>query len=254
MAALLACMGVPQARPAGRSGQNVRSQSVRRKDRDAGTTYRFFDVDEAAFIEAAVERLIPADQAGPGARHAGVSLFIDRQMTGAWDAGSRQYRRSLWHAGQQHDDYRLPGTPGELFRSALRGIETDMQRQSSMALQVRAEQRDGGFPKRANSGISPRADRRDSAAERQAHSLRDFPRGGAHASALRQFADLPAGEQDRYIKSLRAGRKHLEGVPSQLFFEILFALTIEGFFSDPVYSGNEDGVAFVAGSHGSARG
>src|SRR4030081_3441401 len=51
--------------------------------------YLFFNPAEAAFIEAAVARLIPKDEAGPGALEAGVPEYIDRQLAGAWGAGER---------------------------------------------------------------------------------------------------------------------------------------------------------------------
>ena len=37
-----------------------------------------------------------------------------------------------------------------------------------------------------------------------------------------------------------AGEVDLDGVPSAIFFETLFANTIEGFFSDPAYGGNRN--------------
>src|SRR5258708_3117813 len=49
--------------------------------------YVFFNPAEAAFIEAAVARLIPRDENGPGALEAGVPDYIDRQLAGAWGAG-----------------------------------------------------------------------------------------------------------------------------------------------------------------------
>lgn len=64
---------------------------------DAG--YRFFTAPEAAFIEAAVDRLIPPDEIGPGAVQAGVPTYIDRQLDGAWGAGERLYRSGPWQAG-----------------------------------------------------------------------------------------------------------------------------------------------------------
>lgn len=39
--------------------------------------YVFLDQAEVAFVEAASERLIPADDLGPGAKECGVALFID---------------------------------------------------------------------------------------------------------------------------------------------------------------------------------
>ena len=47
-------------------------------------TYIFFETDEAAFVEAAVSRLIPADEQWPGALEAGVPNYIDKQLAGAW--------------------------------------------------------------------------------------------------------------------------------------------------------------------------
>ena len=44
------------------------------------SAWQFFNTDEAAFMEAAVDALIPADETGPGALEAGVATYIDRQM------------------------------------------------------------------------------------------------------------------------------------------------------------------------------
>jgi gluconate 2-dehydrogenase gamma chain len=44
--------------------------------------------------------------------------------------------------------------------------------------------------------------------------------------------------QDAYLTRLQNGNVDLEGVPSHVFFESLLAMTIEGYFSDPVYGGN----------------
>jgi gluconate 2-dehydrogenase gamma chain len=245
MATLLALLDAPAAYAVPRTEPNRRGYGRPRPDRNAEQPYGFFDKDEAAFIEAAVERMIPADGTGPGARHAGVALFIDRQMTGGWGAGSRQYRRSLWHAGQQHDGYRLPPTPGEMFRSALRGIEADLQEQAGDALPVTFKPWHSGAPGRLQgAGFIRTAAARRPASFRQAITLTRFaPHDAGYESARRRFARSSSEEQDRYLKSLQSGHVNLDGVPSQLFFEILFALTIEGFFSDPVNTGNEDCIA-----------
>jgi gluconate 2-dehydrogenase gamma chain len=97
------------------------------------TAYIFFRPDEARFIEAAVERLIPADANGPGALQAGVPQYLDRQLGGAWGAGERLYRSGPWHEGQPTQGYQLPYTPAELFRNALRGVLEDVQKRSKVA-------------------------------------------------------------------------------------------------------------------------
>src|SRR5271168_4066151 len=65
----------------------------------ATPAYLFFNADEARFIEAACERLIPADELGPGALLAAVPLYLDRQLGGAWGAGERLYRSGPWASG-----------------------------------------------------------------------------------------------------------------------------------------------------------
>lgn len=54
------------------------------------------------------------------------------------------------------------------------------------------------------------------------------------------FAELGPEEQDKYLETLESESRDLGGVPSDVFFESLLALTIEGFFSDPVYGGNKN--------------
>jgi gluconate 2-dehydrogenase gamma chain len=93
----------------------------------AKSTYLFFNAEEVLFIEAACERLIPADEAGPGAIGAGVCNFLDRQLGGAWGAGERLYRSGPWAAGTPSQGYQLPFTPAELFHTALRAIHRDFE-------------------------------------------------------------------------------------------------------------------------------
>jgi len=105
--------------------------NCRRRDEESGKTrphYVFFTVDEAAFIEAAVARLIPADDTGPGALEAEVPVYIDTQLAGAWGAGARLYRSGPWAitAGPELG-YQLPFTPAELFRKSLRALTADLR-------------------------------------------------------------------------------------------------------------------------------
>jgi len=64
------------------------------------TTYLFFNADEVAFVEAAIARLIPADEQWPGALEAGVANFIDKELNGAWGAGERLYRSCPFRAAE----------------------------------------------------------------------------------------------------------------------------------------------------------
>jgi gluconate 2-dehydrogenase gamma chain len=85
-------------------------------------SYLFLNSEEAAFIEAAVSRLIPADDQWGGAVEAGVPGYIDKQLAGAWGAGERLYRSGPWHPGTPGQGYQLPFTPAELFRTAIGAI------------------------------------------------------------------------------------------------------------------------------------
>jgi gluconate 2-dehydrogenase gamma chain len=95
------------------------------------TTYFFFNAAEAEFIEAACERLIPADESGVGALGAGVPTYLDKQLGGAWGAGERLYRSGPWLAGTPSQGYQLPFTPAELFHTALRAINRDFERRGT---------------------------------------------------------------------------------------------------------------------------
>lgn len=60
---------------------------------DSAPDYKptFFSPPEWSFLQAAVARLIPADQLGPGALEAGVPEYIDRQMQTPYAAGEQWY-------------------------------------------------------------------------------------------------------------------------------------------------------------------
>jgi gluconate 2-dehydrogenase gamma chain len=103
-------------------------------------TYLFFNVEEAAFVEAAVARLIPKDDQWGGALEAGVPNYIDKQLAGAWGAGERLYRSGPWQPGTPGQGYQLPFTPAELFRTALRAV--NQQLASTPFAQMSPDQQD----------------------------------------------------------------------------------------------------------------
>ena len=81
--------------------------------------YTFLSLPEAAFVEAAVDRLIPADSLTPGGTECGVAVFIDRQMVGAWGSGDRLYMQGPWAQGTPMQGYQSPMTPAEFFRVGI---------------------------------------------------------------------------------------------------------------------------------------
>ena len=61
--------------------------------------WMFFTSDEAALIEAAVDRLIPADERGPGGKDAGCAVFIDRQLAGPYGRAAGLYMKPPFMPG-----------------------------------------------------------------------------------------------------------------------------------------------------------
>ncbi|HZV79471.1 MAG TPA: gluconate 2-dehydrogenase subunit 3 family protein [Candidatus Binatus sp.] len=85
--------------------------------------YTFLTPPEQAFIEAACDRIIPADPPGPAASAAGVPYYIDGQLAGAWGNGARMYRQGPWQAGTPQQGYQLALTPAQLYRTAMRAVD-----------------------------------------------------------------------------------------------------------------------------------
>ena len=81
--------------------------------------YAFLTAPEAAFIEAAVDRFIPADELTPSGTDCGVAVFIDRQLAGAWGSGDRTYMQGPWQKGVPTQGYQSPLTPAEFFRAGI---------------------------------------------------------------------------------------------------------------------------------------
>jgi gluconate 2-dehydrogenase gamma chain len=90
--------------------------------------WRFFNRDEVRAVEAAIARLIPADELGPGAKEAGVAVFLDMQLAGAWGSGDNLYRQGPFVAGTSQQGYQLSFTPAEMFRMGLAKLEEAAKR------------------------------------------------------------------------------------------------------------------------------
>ena len=88
-----------------------------------GTDYRFFSAAEQAFIEPAIDRLIPADENGPSASQANVHVFLDRQMSGPFGRGEHFYLGGPWPNGTPEQGYQSRFTPAQLYRTAITAID-----------------------------------------------------------------------------------------------------------------------------------
>ncbi|MGB3506271.1 MAG: gluconate 2-dehydrogenase subunit 3 family protein [Xanthobacteraceae bacterium] len=84
--------------------------------------WAFFTSDEAATIEAIVDRLIPPDDRGPGGRDAGCAVFIDRQLAGPYGRSDGLYTRPPFMPGSSTQGYQNPDSPAGRYRNGLKAL------------------------------------------------------------------------------------------------------------------------------------
>jgi len=85
----------------------------------APETFQILTASEAAFVAAAADCMIPADELSPSGSACGVVTFVDRQLAGAFGAGSRFYRSGPFQPAAPGQGYQLPLTPLEFFRAGI---------------------------------------------------------------------------------------------------------------------------------------
>jgi gluconate 2-dehydrogenase gamma chain len=83
------------------------------------TGYQFLGPKEAAFVEALVNVMCPADQYTPSGVDCGLANYIDRQLASAFGQGEGRYLRGPWKQGKPQLGYQLPLTPAEFFKVGL---------------------------------------------------------------------------------------------------------------------------------------
>src|SRR5947209_8754702 len=76
--------------------------------------------DEAAFLSAVYDTIIPADALSPSGTDCGLVTYIDRQLAGAWGNGARMYRNGPFFPPKPEHGYQLPLTPREYFAAGIR--------------------------------------------------------------------------------------------------------------------------------------
>jgi gluconate 2-dehydrogenase gamma chain len=84
--------------------------------------FAYLTQPEIRFLDAAVERLIPGDELGPGAKDAGVTCFIDQQLASVWGSHGRNYRAGPWPEGTPQQGFQSRLTPREIYRAAIREV------------------------------------------------------------------------------------------------------------------------------------
>lgn len=85
---------------------------------------RFLTPDERRCVSAMVERLIPSDARGPGAREAGVIDFIDNQLAGFYGRGERWYMQGPFGPSTPEQGYQFEEPPAGLYRRGIAALDT----------------------------------------------------------------------------------------------------------------------------------
>jgi gluconate 2-dehydrogenase gamma chain len=152
---------------------------------------QYLNEDQHAFVIAAVDTLIPADELSPSGSDCGCATYIDRQLASAWGGGAKMYRGGPFLKGKPEQGYQLPLTPAEFLVAGI-AAANDWTRKTYGA---------------------------------------DFERLG----------------QDKRVEALKAmeeGKAEFNNFSSRAFFARLHAMTMEGFFADPIYGGNRNMVSW----------
>lgn len=84
---------------------------------------RFFAQSEALIVAAAASRIFPSDEAGPGAREAGVAVYIDRQLAGPWGRDGHRYTQEPFEENAPAEfGYQGKATPQQIYRQGLKDL------------------------------------------------------------------------------------------------------------------------------------
>ena len=83
---------------------------------------RFFESSEALIVAAAVSRIFPSDERGPGAKELGVTIYIDRHLAGPYGSDGHRYTKAPFESGPPELGYQGKETPREIYREGLRGL------------------------------------------------------------------------------------------------------------------------------------
>ena len=80
---------------------------------------RFLTAAEARVVEAACERIFPSDENGPGAKEAGVVIYIDRQLAGPYGRDKYRYTKAPFVESVPEHGYQGKQTPREIYREGI---------------------------------------------------------------------------------------------------------------------------------------
>jgi gluconate 2-dehydrogenase gamma chain len=89
----------------------------------AADTYHSLGPDEAAFIEALVNVMCPADELSPSGVDCGLAIYIDRQLAGPYGKGDGRYQRGPYRHGKPQLGLQLPLTPEQFCKAGIAAVD-----------------------------------------------------------------------------------------------------------------------------------
>lgn len=92
---------------------------------------RFFKEPEARIIAAACERIFPSDENGPGAKEAGVVIYIDRQLAGPYGKDRYRYKKPPFVESMPEHGYQGHQSPQEIYDDGLGKLGPDFAETST---------------------------------------------------------------------------------------------------------------------------
>ena len=84
---------------------------------------RFFTETEALIVAAVTSRIFPSDDSGPGAREAGVAVYIDRQLAGSYGRDRFRYTQPPFEDAPPELGYQGKDSPRQVYRDGLKGLK-----------------------------------------------------------------------------------------------------------------------------------
>jgi gluconate 2-dehydrogenase gamma chain len=85
--------------------------------------WKYFTSQEAATVEAFVDRLIPADELSVGGKESGCAVYIDRQLAGPYGRSDGFYMAGPFKEGTKQQGPQSAATPAQIYRKALAALD-----------------------------------------------------------------------------------------------------------------------------------
>jgi len=95
---------------------------VSAQDKNVRIPLHFFDETEALVVAAAVARIFPSDENGPGAKEAGVVIYIDRQLAGPYGHDRDRYLQGPFESGVPEVGYQGKATRQEIYHEGVKRL------------------------------------------------------------------------------------------------------------------------------------